>query len=54
VVDKSIKQTNSLVAENIIAGAIESIPDMNFAMDGEVVSDDAAAFYHIFFNGIAA
>lgn len=51
--DQSIKSTNLLVAENIIAGAIESIPDMNFSMDGNIVSEDAAEFYHIFFNGIA-
>ena len=53
ILDKSIKHTNPLVAENIIAGAIESIPDMNFSMDGKIVSDDAASFYHMFFNGIA-
>ncbi|MFT4929418.1 MAG: AcrR family transcriptional regulator [Phenylobacterium sp.] len=53
VEDNSIKQSNLLVAENVIAGAIESIPDMNFAMDGQIVSEDAAEFYHIFFNGIA-
>jgi AcrR family transcriptional regulator len=51
--DKTIRDTSLLVAENIIAGAIESIPDMNFSMDGNIVSDDAASFYHIFFNGIA-
>jgi|TARA_B110001469_G_C9646303_1_gene326841 AcrR family transcriptional regulator len=53
VEEKTIKNTNLLVAENIIAGAIESIPDMNFSMDGKIISSDAADFYHIFFNGIA-
>ncbi len=54
IADKSIRQTNLQVAENIIAGAIELIPDMNTAMDRQIVSKDAPDFYHIFFNGIAA
>jgi AcrR family transcriptional regulator len=51
--DKTIRDTSLLVAENIIAGAIESIPDMNFSMNGNIISEDAGSFYHIFFNGIA-
>ena len=31
--DKTIKAVNLLVAENIIAGAIESIPDMAIALN---------------------
>jgi AcrR family transcriptional regulator len=51
--DQSIKDTNLLVAENIIAGAIDAIPNMEIAIDGTITNDDAADFYHIFFNGIA-
>ncbi|MGB0938581.1 MAG: TetR/AcrR family transcriptional regulator [Colwellia sp.] len=53
IMDSSIKATNLLVAENIIAGAIESIPDMNLSIDGTEINQDANNFYHIFFNGIA-
>ena len=51
--DKSIKQVNLLVAENIIAGAIESIPDLGDAINEDDVIGDSADFFHIFFNGIA-
>lgn len=51
--DQSIKHTNLLVAENIIAGAIDAIPNMDIAIDEAITNDDAADFYHIFFNGIA-
>lgn len=51
--DKSIKKFDLLVAENIIAGAIESIPDLGDAINEDDVSGDSANFFHIFFNGIA-
>ncbi len=52
--DNSIKQTNLLVAENIIAGAIESVPDLGDNISENNVNQDATDFFHIFFNGIAA
>jgi AcrR family transcriptional regulator len=51
--DKSIKQVDLLVAENIIAGAIESIPDLGDSINEDDVIGDSANFFHIFFNGIA-
>jgi hypothetical protein len=51
--DKSIKQVDLLVAENIIAGAIESIPDLGDSISEDNVLGDSADFFHIFFNGIA-
>mgnify|MGYP006073586299 CR=1 FL=1 len=50
--DKSIKQVDLLVAENIIAGAIESIPDLGDSINEDDVIGDSANFFHIFFNGI--
>jgi AcrR family transcriptional regulator len=52
--DKSIKKFDLLVAENIIVGAIESIPDLGDAINEDDVVGDSAHFFHIFFNGIAA
>jgi len=46
--EKTIKNNNLFVTENIIAGAIESMPDMNFSIDDKIVSSDAVDFYHIF------
>ncbi|MFT6992377.1 MAG: hypothetical protein ACJASL_004377, partial [Paraglaciecola sp.] len=51
--DKSIKQVDLLVAENIIAGAIESIPDLGNSINEDNIMADSANFFHIFFNGIA-
>ena len=51
--DKSIKQFDLLVAENIIVGAIESIPDLGDTINKEDVIGDSAPFFHIFFNGMA-
>ena len=51
--DKSIKHVDLLVAENIIVGAIESIPDLGDAINAEDVMTDSADFFDIFFNGIA-
>ena len=51
--DKSIKKVDLLVAENIIVGAIESIPDLADAINEDNVLGDSADFFHIFFNGIA-
>jgi hypothetical protein len=42
-----------LVAENIIAGAIESIPDLGDSINEDNIMADSANFFHIFFNGIA-
>ena len=52
--DKSIKQVDLLVAENIIAGAIESIPDLGDSINEDNIMADSANFFHIFFNGIAS
>lgn len=51
--DKSIRDVELIVAENIIAGAIESIPDMASAMDKDALIDSSDEFFNIFFNGIA-
>jgi len=51
--DKSIKHVDVLVAENIIVGAIESIPDLGDSINEDDVVGDSADFFHIFFNGIA-
>lgn len=52
--DKSIKQVNPFIAENIIAGAVESIPDMALAIDNADVIECSNQFFYIFFNGIAS
>ncbi|WP_068544501.1 TetR/AcrR family transcriptional regulator [Thalassotalea crassostreae] len=51
--DKSIKNVDRMVAENIIAGAIEAIPDMASAMSKDELKDSSNEYFHIFFNGIA-
>ena len=51
--DKSIKQVDLFVAENVIAGAIESVPDLGDSINEDDVIGDSADFFHIFFNGIA-
>ncbi|MFT5674724.1 MAG: AcrR family transcriptional regulator [Paraglaciecola sp.] len=51
--DNSIKKVDLLVAENIIAGAIESIPDLGDNINEEDIMGDSADFFHIFLNGIA-
>ena len=51
--DDSIKDVDLLVAENIIAGAIESIPDLGDNINQDDLMSDSADFFHIFFNGIA-
>jgi len=51
--DKTIKAVNLLVAENIIAGAIESIPDMAIAPNEIDLEQASIDFFDIFFNGIA-
>jgi AcrR family transcriptional regulator len=51
--DKSIKKVDLLVAENIIAGAIESVPDLGDSINVDDIMGDSADFFHIFFNGIA-
>jgi AcrR family transcriptional regulator len=51
--DKSIKQVDLFVAENVIAGAIESVPDLGDSINEDDVVGDSADFFHIFFNGIA-
>jgi AcrR family transcriptional regulator len=51
--DKSIKEVNLLVAENIITGAIESVPDLGDAISEDNILGDSSDFFHIFFNGMA-
>jgi AcrR family transcriptional regulator len=51
--DKTIKAVNLLVAENIIAGAIESIPDMAIVPNEIDLAQGSIDFFDIFFNGIA-
>lgn len=51
--DKSIKDVDLLVAKNIIAGAIESIPDLGDSINHDDLVSEAQAFFHVFFNGIA-
>ena len=51
--DKSIKQVDVLVAENIIVGAVESIPDLGDSINEDNVVGDSVDFFHMFFNGIA-
>jgi AcrR family transcriptional regulator len=51
--DKTIKDVNLLIAENIIAGAIESVPDMALVYDQIDVNEASSDFFRIFFNGIA-
>jgi AcrR family transcriptional regulator len=51
--DGSIRATNLLVAENVIAGAIESIPDMEISAKETDISIASIEFFEIFFNGIA-
>ena len=52
--DKSIKDVDLLVAKNIIAGAIESIPDLGDSINHDDLTTESKAFFHIFFNGIAS
>ncbi|MFT5540969.1 MAG: AcrR family transcriptional regulator [Glaciecola sp.] len=52
--DNSLKNTDLLVAGAIIAGAIESIPDLGDAIKKKNITQDSADFFHIFFNGIAS
>lgn len=51
--DGTIKSTELLVAENIIAGAVESVPDLGDNINVDDVTSDAVTFFHVFFNGIA-
>ena len=51
--DNSLKNADLLVAGAIIAGAIESIPDLGDAINPRSIMQDSADFFHIFFNGIA-
>ena len=51
--DKSIKHVDVLVAENIIVGAVESIPDLGDTISEDNVVGDSVDFFHMFFNGIA-
>jgi hypothetical protein len=51
--DNSLKNADLLVAGAIIAGAIESIPDLGDAINPLSIMQDSADFFHIFFNGIA-
>jgi hypothetical protein len=51
--DKTIKTVNLLVAENIIAGAIESIPDTVIVPNEIDLVQGSIDFFDIFFNGIA-
>ncbi|MFQ3193335.1 MAG: AcrR family transcriptional regulator [Colwellia sp.] len=53
IADKTIRDVNLLVAENIIAGAIESIPDMAIAPNEIDLEQGSIDFFDIFFNGIA-
>lgn len=53
ITDNSIRDIDLLVAENVIAGAIESIPDMAIVADEVDVSKASIEFFDIFFNGIA-
>jgi len=53
IADKSIREVNLIVAENIIAGAIESIPDMAIELNNIDLAKDSIDFFDIFFNGIA-
>lgn len=50
--DKTIKTVNLLVSKNIIAGAIESIPDMVIALNEIDLVQGSIDFFDIFFNGI--
>jgi AcrR family transcriptional regulator len=51
--DKTIKHVDVLVAKNIIAGAIESIPDLGDSINHDHLEEESKAFFHIFFNGLA-
>lgn len=51
--DKTIKHVDVLVAKNIIAGAIESIPDLGDSINHDDLEEESKAFFHIFFNGLA-
>ena len=53
ITDKTIRNVDLLVAENIIAGAIESIPDMAIAPDDVNIEQDSIDYFDIIFNGIA-
>jgi AcrR family transcriptional regulator len=51
--DKSIREVDFFVAENTIAGAIESIPDMALSPGKVNLAQGSVDFFDIFFNGIA-
>ncbi|WP_286261616.1 TetR/AcrR family transcriptional regulator [Thalassotalea atypica] len=51
--DGSIRATDLLVAENVIAGAVESIPDMAISAENTDIPSASVEFFDIFFNGIA-
>jgi AcrR family transcriptional regulator len=53
ITDQSIREVNLVVAENIIAGAIESIPDMAIAPNEIDLAKGSVDFFDMFFNGIA-
>jgi len=53
ITDNTIRNVHLLVAENIIAGAIESIPDMVVAPNEIDLEQGSNDFFDIFFNGIA-
>ncbi|AAZ25947.1 hypothetical protein [Colwellia psychrerythraea] len=53
ITDKTIRNVNLLVAENIIAGAIESIPDMAIALNEIYLEQGSIDFFDIFFNRVA-
>jgi AcrR family transcriptional regulator len=51
--DKSIREVDLFIAENIIAGAVESIPDMAIEPNNVDLEQSSIDFFDIFFNGIA-
>lgn len=53
ILDSSIKEVNPYIAENMIAGAVESIPDMALTIDSSDILETSNQFFDIFFNGIA-
>lgn len=51
--DNSIREVDLFIAENIIAGAVESIPDMAIEPNKIDLEQGSIDFFDIFFNGIA-
>jgi AcrR family transcriptional regulator len=51
--DNSIREVDLFIAENIIAGAVESIPDMAIEPNKVDLEQSSIDFFDIFFNGIA-